>query len=419
MPQTAQRQFDLTDPRVLANPHPTLHEMRQSAPVYWSDALHGWVLTRYDDILAAFRDQRLSNNRMDLIVRFQLRNSDPSLAKDFERVGLQQMLFKDGGEHHRLRVLGNRGFTPSMLTRTRPKIQSIVDSLLDKVRGRGRMDVAADFTQPLPALVIAEMFGIPAEDRTLFQDASDAAAKFFGGTLGDPATDARQANDAINSLESYFLNLLEQRRQQPGDDLMSLLLAGQAEGRLSAQEVCAQCVLILVAGHVTTIDQMANAINAFLTHPDQLQRLRDTPTLITSAVEEVLRYDGAVPFIHRIAISDLEIGGQQIRQGQVLYLGIGRQGQVLYLGIGAANRDPAMFPNPDRFDIGRPENRHIAFAAGPHICIGAGLAKMELEIGLTTLFERLPNLRLDPAAPPKRRCESLVFSGFDSLPVVF
>lgn len=408
MIRATQPQYDLTDPKLLADPHPTLRQMRKESPVYWSEAIQAWVLTRYEDVIAAFRDARLSNQRMDLIVRFQLRNSDTSLAKDFERVGLQQMLFKDGAEHHRLRVLGNRGFTPSMLARTRPMIQRVVDGLLDKVQGAGRMDVAADFTQPLPAMVIAEMFGIPARDRDLFQDASDAAAKFFGGTLGDPGQDARAANDAIIRLESYFLDLLKERRQTPGEDLMSLLLAGQAEGKLTAEEVCSQCILFLVAGHVTTIDQMANAIAAFLKHPDQLQRLRTEPSLISSAVEEILRFAPAVPFIHRIATVDLEISGQTIRNGQ-----------VVYLGLAAANRDPAVFADPDRFDIGRTDNRHLAFAAGQHVCLGAGLARMELEIGLTTLFRRLPNLRLDHDAIPRRRCESLVFSGFYSLPVTF
>lgn len=382
--------------------------MRQEDPVHWSEALHAWVLTRYEDVAQAFRDPRLSNQRMDLLVRFQLRDSDPTLARDFERVGNQQMLFKDGAEHHRLRVLGNRGFVPSMLERSRPMIQQVVDELLSKVQGAGRMDVAADLAQPLPALVIADMFGIPAGDRHLFQEWSDAAARFFGGLLDDPAEDARAANAAMVSLERYFLALLEERRKGPGDDLMSLLLAGQAEGKLSAEEVCSQCILFLVAGHVTTIDQMSNAVSAFLTHPDQTQRLRDDPSLIHSAVEEVLRYDGAVPVIHRIAAADLDVGGRTIRQGQ-----------VVYLSIAAANRDPAVFPDPDRFDIARADNRHVAFATGPHVCLGAGLARRELEIGLLTLFRRLPNLRRDEAKTPRRRCESLVFRGFHSLPVVF
>jgi cytochrome P450 len=407
MPQP-QSPYGLTDPQVLADPYPLFHQMRREDPVHWSDALQAWVVTRYDDVSAAFREPRLSNQRMDLLVRYQLRNSDPALAKDFERVGYQQMLFRDGAEHHRLRVLGNRGFTPTMLERARPMTQRVVDALLDKVAGAGRMDVAADFAQPLPALVIAEMFGIPPGDRHLFQEWSDAAARFFGGTLGDPEADARAANDATVKMERYFLDLLEERRKSPGDDLMSLLLAGQAEGKLRAEEVSAQCSLILAAGHVTTIDQMGNAVHALLQHPEQLQRLRDNPSLVPSAVEEALRYDPAVPFIHRIATADLDLGGKTVRKDQ-----------VVYLGLAAANRDPAAFPDPDRFDVGRANNRHVAFGAGPHVCLGAGLTRRELEVGLATLFRRLPDLRPDPASAPRRRCESLVFRGFYALPVVF
>jgi cytochrome P450 PksS len=316
------------------------------------------------------------------------------------------MIYKDGTEHHRLRVLGNRGFTPSMLDRARPMVQAVVDDLLDRVSGAQRMDVVPDFAQPLPALVIAAMFGIPAADRHLFQEWSDAAARLFGGNLRDPEQDARAANAALLALDQYFRSLLEERRRKPGDDLMSLLIAAQDEGRLSAEEVCAQCVLILAAGHVTTIDQMSNAIHALLRHPDQLWRLRDDPALMPSAVEEILRYDGAVPFIHRIATEDLEMGGKAISKGQ-----------VVFLGIAAANRDPAVFADPDRFAVGRRDNRHVAFAAGTHVCLGAGLARRELEIGLSTLLRRLPELRLDDTAPPVRKCENLVFRGFSALSV--
>jgi cytochrome P450 PksS len=396
----------LTDPEVLADPHPVLHRLRQEDPVYWAEDVQAWILTRYEDVCQAFRDPRLSNQRLDLLVRTQLRDSDPVLAADFERLGRSQMLYQDGAEHHRLRVLGNRGFTPTMLERARPMVQAVVDDLLGRVAAAGRMDVVADFAQPLPALVIAAMFGIPASDRHLFQEWSDAAARFFGGNLRDPEQDARAANAAVLALDQYFQALLEECRRNPGDDLMSLLIAAQDEGKLSAAEVCAQCVLILVAGHVTTIDQMSNGVHALLRHPDQLRRLLDDPALIQTAVEEVLRYDGAVPFIHRIAAADVEMGGKTIRKGQ-----------VVFLGIAAANRDPTVFADPDHFDVGRRDNRHIAFAAGPHVCLGAGLARRELEIGLLALFRRLKGLRLDETAPPVRKCVNLVFRGFSALQV--
>ena len=196
------------------------------------------------------------------------------------------MLFRDGAEHHRLRVLGNRGFTPSMLERAKPMVQRIVDGLLDSAQQAGKMDAVTDFAQPLPALAIAELFDIPKTDRDLFQKWSDNAAKFFGGNLTDPETEAKAANDGVVALEGYFLNMIKHRRDKPGNDLVSLLLAGQAEGKLTAEEVSAQCILILVAGHVTTIDLTSNAINVLLDHPDQWKVLVADPSKIPAAVDE-------------------------------------------------------------------------------------------------------------------------------------
>lgn len=399
--------FDFADLGALTELYPLLARVRAEEPVHFAPQLNGWVTTRYADAVAALRDPALTSQRLALIVQYQLRHSDPAIAKDFERICFQQMLFRDGGAHHRLRVLGNRGFTPSVLDRARPMIEGVVNDLLDKVQARGHMDAIADFAQPLPAVAIAELFGIPASDRDLFQTWSDDVAKFFGGTHGDPATDGRACNDGALALEDYFLRLIETRRGAPGHDLVSLLIAGQAEGKLSAAEVCAQCILILIAGHVTTIDQMGNALSAFLHHPAQWERLRADPALIGSAVEEAIRYDPAAPFTHRIALRETQIGGKTVAPGD-----------VVYVGLAAGNRDPAAFANPDTFDIARAPNEHLSFAVGPHVCLGAGLARRELAIGLAALARRMPHLR--PATePPRRRCESLVFRGFHSLPVAF
>jgi cytochrome P450 PksS len=401
--------FDFTSLDNLTAFYPLLARLRREKPVYWSEQLNAWVVTRYPDVLAALRDPLISNRRLELIVGYQLRDSDPAIAKDFERIGLDMMIFRDAAEHHRLRVLGNRGFTPSMLERARPMVQDVVDYLLDKVEPLGRMDAATDFAQPLPALAIAELFGIPPTDRDLFQKWSDDAAKFLGGNLTDPPREGKAANDGMLALERYFLNLIKQRQAKPGDDLLSLLLAGQAEGKLSAEEVSAQCILILIAGHVTTIDLTGNAINALLDHPDQWRELVADPSKVPAAVEEALRYDTAVPFIYRIVRGgDTVIGGQKMASGD-----------VVYIGLAAANRDPAVFPDPDKFDLARPnKDQHLSFAAGPHVCLGAGLARRELEVALTALVRRMPNLRRG-AEPPVRRCENIIFRGFHSLPVEF
>src|SRR5262249_30264312 len=355
--------YPLTDPAFLEDPYPVYHRMRQQDPVYWSDALGHWVLTRYDDVLAATRHPALSSARVEVFVRAQLRGSDPALAADYTRTHAGMMIMKDGREHHRLRVLGNHAFTPSALRRWQAVIEHVVDDLLDAALPRGRMDVIGDLAESLPAIVIAELFGIPPEDRTMFHHRSVAVARFFGGAVGDPAEAARAANQASVAQERYFRDLLEERRRQPGDDLMSLLLEGQAEGRLTAEEVTSQCSLLLIAGHTTTTDQLGNTVLALLNHPEQWRRLRDDPTLVRSAVEEGLRYDGTVQLLQRIAREDLTLRGKMIRQGD-----------LLYLSLGAANRDPEVFPEPDRFDVGRSDNRHLAFGAGPHHWHGMTLA---------------------------------------------
>jgi cytochrome P450 PksS len=399
--------YPLTEPAFLEDPYPVYRRMRQHDPVYWSEALGHWVLTRYDDVLAATRHPALSSARTEVFVRAQLRGSDPALAADFTRISTGMMLMKDGPEHHRLRVLGNHAFTPSALGRWRSVIERVVDDLLDAALARGRMDLIDDLARPLPAIVIAELFGIPPEDRETFHKRSMAGARFFGGAVGDPEEAARAANEAARHQERYFRDLLEERRRRPGDDLMSLLLRGQAEGRLTAEEVCAQCILLLGAGHITTMDQLGNTVLALLNNPEQWARLRDDPGLVRSAVEEGLRYDGTAQLLQRIAREDLTLRGQAIRQGD-----------LLYLSLGAANRDPEVFPEPDRFLVGREDNRHLAFGSGPHLCLGMTLARRELETSLGRLVRRLPRLRFDEE-PPRRRSDSLVFRGLESLPVRF
>ena len=318
------------------------------------------------------------------------------------------MLMKDGQDHHRLRIMGNQAFTPSALERWQSVIERVVDNLLDTAMPRGRMDLIEDLTRPLPAIVIAELFGIPPEDREMFQEWSMATARFFGGAVGDPDEAARAANEATVHQEHYFHDLLEERRHRPSDDLMSLLLKGQADGRLTADEVCSQCILMLIAGHTTTMDQLGNTVLALLKNPEQMARLHDDPRLVRSATEEGLRYDCAAQLLQRVAREDMKLRGKTIRAGD-----------LIYLALGSANRDPAMFTEPDQFDVGRPDNRHLAFGAGPHVCLGMTLARREMDASLRRLVQRMPRLRFDPKRPTRRRATSLVFRGLESLPVRF
>ena len=397
--------YNLLTPAARENPYPVYAKLRKEDPVHWSETLQVWVLTRYDDVMTALRDPAMSSDRLKQFTTHQLHGLDLNIVSDFLRVANRMMITKDAPLHTRLRRMASESFTKSALDAWRPIVQSVVDELLDRIQASGSLELVADFAQPLPALVIAEMFGIAHEDREDFQRWSDDISRFWGGTFGDIEEDGRRANDAMVRLEQHFLNIIALRRQKPGNDFMSHLILNQEQGRIDAEELTAQCVLILAAGHVTTIDQISNGVYAFLKHPDQLKRLREQPELINPAVEEVLRFDSSVPFIHRIAREDVEIRGRRIAKGQ-----------VVFLGLAAANRDPEQFPDPDRFDVARQPNRHVAFAVGPHLCLGAELARRELAMGLLGLFTRFPGLQF-AAQPPEPRYESLMFRGFKSLPL--
>jgi cytochrome P450 PksS len=399
--------LELMRPEARADPQPLFHRMRREDPVHYSPTLRAWLVTRYDDVVQGFRDTRLAGNRTRFLISGQLGARDRSVVQDFERIERGMMINKDGPEHLRLRRLVQHGFTPARLNAARPMIRKAVDGLLDRADAAGRLDVVADFAEPLPTLIICELMGVPATDGPILRQWSEAKGKFRGLSHGDIDGVGQAANDATLQFERYFMKLVAQRHRRPGDDLVSVLVAGHDDGRLSAAEVAAQCQLLFSAGHQTLIDQLCNGVHALLSHPEQLRALRADPTLIGPAVEEVLRYDPSVAFMNRVAAADLEVGGQVIRQGE-----------VVLLGIAAANRDPAVFADPDRFDILRGDKQHLTFATGAHACLGMGLARLELQLALQALLQRFVRLRLDPENPPRRRSGTLLFRGFDTLPTV-
>jgi cytochrome P450 PksS len=407
MSPTVDFSLELARPDAHTDPYPLFHRMRREDPVHYSPTLRAWLVTRYDYVVQGFRDNRLAGDRTRFITNGQLGAREQSLVKDFERIERGMMINKEGLEHLRLRRLVQHGFTPARLNAARSTIQRTVDGLLESAGASGRLDVVADYAEPLPTLVICALMGIPAEDGLALRRWSEAKGKFRGLSRGDIVAAARAANEATINLERYFIGLVEERRRRPGDDLLSVLAAGHDEGRLNAAEVSSQCQLLFSAGHQTLIDMLCNAVHAFLAHPEQLRALQDEPSRIGSAVEEVLRFDPSVSFMNRVAAADLEIGARVIREGE-----------VVLLGIAPANRDPEVFAEPDRLDICRAGKAHVTFATGAHACLGMGLACLELQVALLALFRRFPHLRLDPAAPPRRRCETLFFRGFHALPIV-
>jgi cytochrome P450 len=392
-------QFNPMDPEFVADPYPTYHRLRAEAPVYQSP-LGFWVLTRYEDVVASLRDPRFVKEPIASYVASRLGSPTPGAG--------MAMLDRDPPDHTRLRGLVNKAFTPRVVEVLRPRIQKFVDDLLDRVEGKSSMDLIEDFAYPIPVVVICEMLGVPVADRDRFRTWGLDIARGLDAILlpldSDVAIKSRAARTA---LAEYFRELIADRRASPRADLLSDLIAAEEAGdKLNEEELLATCILLLVAGHETTVNLIGNGTLALLRHPAELKRLRDNPGLITTAVEELLRFDGPVQRTARMPSEDVTIGGRTIAKND-----------LVMPFIGAADRDPAQFPDPDRLDITRTDNRHIAFGWGIHFCLGAPLARVEGQIAINSLLQRLPKLALATDRPEYR--QSLTLRGLSTLPVAF
>ncbi|MEU6599711.1 cytochrome P450 family protein [Streptomyces flaveolus] len=371
------------DPAFVADPFPLYRRLREEGPVrraIIAGGLDAWLVTRYEDGLAALSDPRLSSDVRDA--------SDPRLVEqlpEFERESMMStMLRSDPPDHTRLRRLVSKAFTARRIAELRPRIQEITDRLLDAVLPAGRAELVADFALPLPVTVISELLGVPVDDRYDFQRWTDAML-VRGEKMPDPVV----VDEAWQQMRAYVTKHLEAKRARPGDDLLSgLINAHDQEQRLSHDELIAMTFLLLVAGYITTVNLIAGGIAALLTHPDQLTLLREHPELLPDAIEEFLRFDGPVsPGIARFAREDVEIAGVRVPRGA-----------TVLIASAIADRDPARFPEPDRLDITRRDNGHLAFGHGIHYCLGAPLARLEGQIAIGTVLRRLPDLAL--AVPP-------------------
>lgn len=397
---------DWLTPAFLADPYPLYHRLRSEAPVYWSERLSSWILTRYSDVVAALREPgRLSNaGRMAALLDKLPETLRPNLELLYQHYSVG-LIFSNPPDHTRLRALVTKAFTPAMVERMRPRIQKVVSELLDAVESRGAMDVIADFAYPLPATVICEMLGLPQSDRPQFRRWSDDIIGLLGA--GADAERAERGQRSLRDLREYYRHIIGERRNRPGEDLISALIHAHEQGqRLSEAELLSTSVTLLTAGQETTTSLIANGLLALLRNPDQLQLLKRSPSLMASAVEEFLRYDSPVQRQLRLAKEDFELDGHRIRKGE-----------IVSPFLGAANRDPAQFPNPDRLDITRTDNRHTAFGYGIHFCVGAPLARLEAPIAFSTLLSRLPNLRLAGEAPEFK--PDVTVRGLKALTVAF
>jgi cytochrome P450 len=390
----------------LQNPYPYYHKLREESPLFWSEDGHYWLVTSYDYANTILRDMRFGKRvqdwKYDHIIRKFARKLMPTNA-----FSTSSMLNQDPPNHTRLRALVNKAFTPKMVEGMKVNVQSIADELLDKVMAQGKMDIVQDYSFPLPVTVIAEMLGIPASDREQFKQWSDDITNVLEPTL--EIGPLFQAWKAQKALVEYLTPLVEKRRKQPMPDLISALLSAEEKGdRLTTGELFSNIILLLVAGHETTVNLIGNGIIALLKHPDQLQLLKEKPELIGSCVDEVLRYDSSVQMVRRLAMEDVEIDGKVIHQGDM----------VIIL-LGAANRDPKRFADPDKFDIQRSDNKYVSFGFGIHHCLGSALAPAEAHIAISSIFQRLPNLK--SSLPLDQLVYKTPFSlrGVETLPITF
>ena len=392
--------LDLLDPGFLADPYPVYHRLRAEAPVY-RHPFGFYVLTRYEDVAAFLRDARFGKSGYQAL--FEARFGG---GPDASWLALS-MLFRDPPDHTRLRALVGQAFTPRVVEALRPRVQTIVDGLLDRVTEAGRMDVIEDLAYPLPVTVISELLGVPVDEADQVKAWSrDVARALDAIALPVEPEVLERGRRATAGMVGYFGRLADERRSRPGQDLLSgLVQAEEAGDRLTERELLATCVLLYVAGHETTVNLVGNGLLALLRHPNEWRRLREDSTLLPGAVEELLRYDGPVQRTGRTATVDVEMGGVAIPAGTL----------VLAM-LGAANRDPEQFTEPDRLDVTRDEPRHLAFGAGIHYCLGASLARLEGQVAIGTVLRRFSGLTLDVERPAWRPSSAL--HGLETLPVL-
>lgn len=400
--------IDVTDARFKADPFPFYARLRAEAPVFpVTITLHGkqraWLVTRYDDVIGVLKDdQRFVKDRRNAMSPEQLKQAPrmPPMFKSLER----NLLMLDGADHDRLKALVHKAFTPRMVEQMRDQTQVVADAALDRAERNGGMDLIAEFALPVPLTIIGRILGVPEEDHAKFSRWTRAFVAI--GASRNPI----MAIPSILRFIGYLRKLIKTRRVNPRDDLISALVKAQeSNDRLTDDEILAMIFLLLSAGHETTVNLIGSGALALLQHPDQLERLREEPALIKSAIEELVRF--VVPAemaTERYAREDVTIAGTTIPKGE-----------MALAVIASANRDPRHFDNPDVVNIARENNKHLSFGQGIHYCLGAPLSRLEGQIAISTLIKRAPNLRLKVAPERLRWRGSFIVRGLEALPVSF
>ncbi|MGG3571482.1 cytochrome P450 [Bacillus gobiensis] len=398
-------QLNLFSSEFKENAYPFYAKLREQDPVYRFTLLNGqiaWLITRYEDAHAVLKDDRFIKNPKTILSQEQINKMMPTVERDLL---MNHMLSFDPPDHSRLRNLVHKAFTPKMIEELRARIQEIADTLLDAVQNKGKMNLVDEFAFPLPIIVICEMLGIPAEDRDQFREWSGT----FIEAMNRPEK-MQQALPTFQSFIKYIGRLIDERRKNLTDDLISALIHAEAEGeKLTENELYSMIFLLIVAGHETTVNLIGNGVFTLLQHPKQLEKLKSNPELISSAIEEILRFCGPVELAtNRWAGEDVLIHEKLIRKGD-----------MVVVALASANRDETKFENPEVFDITRKNNRHLGFGMGIHYCLGAPLARLEGQIALLTLLRKMPNLHLNTDAETLKWRPTYLMRGLIELPVVF
>ena len=394
--------YHLLDPEVLANPYPLFRRLRSEDPVHWDHFLHTWVVTRYADVLEVLHNFSAERTHTpEKLTAMGLPEMGP-----IAQLMVKQMLFMDPPAHTRLRSLASYAFSPARVAVLRTHIREIVNQLLEPLQKKNRMDLIRDLAEPLPGIVTAEMLGVPLSDRDQLKAWSADFAEMLGNFQHNPEHAPRMLR-TVHAMTTYFRDAIRQQQNNPREGLVHSLMTAEVDGdRLTEEEIVANSIVTMVGGQETTTNLIGNGVLTLLRNPGELKRLQKDLTLIPSAVEEMLRYESPSQHTGRLAPDNGQLGGKTISKGQ-----------AVMAVMAAANRDPERFPDPDRFDIGRQDNRHLAFGYAAHFCFGAALARVEAQEALEAIVRGLPNLQLEPGPLVWRN--NLGLRGLTALPVEF
>ncbi len=393
----------LLDPEVLANPYPLYRKLREQDPVHWDPFLHAWVVTRYPDVITVLHKYQADRTPTPE----QLTAMGCESLNPIARLMVKQMLFMDGSAHTRLRTLAAHAFSPARVAVLRDHIQDIANKLMDDLESRGEMDLVGDFAEPLPAIVTAEMLGVPVADHVKLKDWSATFAEMLGNFQHNPDR-SQSVLEAVNGMTAYFGETIREMRRNPREGLVHSLMTAEVNGdRLTDEEVIATAIVTMVGGQETTTNLIGNGMLTLLRHPEKMEWLRNNLDKIQPATEELLRYESPSQQTARLAPADVVLGGKEIKK---------RQAVIAVMAAG--NRDPERFADPDTLDLERTGNQHLAFGWAAHFCFGAALARIEGQIAFATLLSRLPDLKLRAGVKLQFRA-NLGLRGLKAMPVEF